>query len=77
MACTVEDIISHFKCSAYRETALTVFDGSVGYLSLCSMNNVAEKEKEMVVCCITCDDAHQKSEYLHTEEENLHAEIHT
>lgn len=60
MACTVEDIISPFKCSAYRGTALTAFDGSVDYLSLFSMNmnNVAEKEEEMVLCCITCDDAY-------------------
>lgn len=58
-ACTVEDIISPFKCSAYRGTALTAFDGSVEYLALfpTSMNNVAEKKEEMVLRCITCDDA--------------------
>lgn len=38
MACTVEDIISPFRCSACRETALTVLDGSVECLSLFSMN---------------------------------------
>lgn len=71
-ACTVEDIISPFKCSAYRETATTVFDGSVEYLSFFSknMNSLAEKEEEMVVCCITSDDAHYKFDYLHSEEEN-------
>lgn len=50
----------------------TVFDGSVEYLSFFSkkMNSVAEKEEEMVVCCITSDDAHYKFDYLHSEEKN-------
>lgn len=34
------------------------------------MNSLAEKEEEMVVCCITSDDAHYKFDYLHSEEEN-------
>lgn len=51
---------------------MTVFDGSVEYLSFFSkkMNSVAEKEEEMVVCCITSDDAHYKFDCLHSEKEN-------
>lgn len=50
---------------------MTVFDDSVEYLSFFSkkMDSVAEREEEMVICCITSDDAHCKFDYLHTEEE--------
>lgn len=77
MACTVEDIISSFRCSAYRETALTVLDDSVEYLSLFSMNmKIWQRKKRKWFYVVSLVMMHTKriSAYWRRA---LHAQIHT